>query len=97
MKVLVFDVETTGLPSKYNAKVEELEVWPYIVQFSWIVYDTDEQDLLTVKDYIIKLKNNMLIPSESTKIHGITNEMKLEKGNSIQQVLYHFNEDLGKS
>ena len=43
--------------------MEELEVWPYIVQFSWIVYDTDEQDLLTVKDYIIKLKNNMLIPS----------------------------------
>ena len=91
------DVETTGLPSKYNAKVEELEVWPYIVQFSWIVYDTDEMDLLEIKDYIIKLKNNMLIPSESTKIHGITNEMMLEKGKSIEQVLYRFYEDLGKS
>jgi DNA polymerase III epsilon subunit-like protein len=94
MRVLVFDTETTGLPSKYNAKVEELNVWPFIVQFSWVVYDTDEMDILEIKDYIIKLKGEMLIPIESTKIHGITNKMMFDKGKSIEQVLYHFYEDL---
>lgn len=93
-RVLVFDVETTGLPSKYNAKVEELGVWPYIVQFSWIIYDTEESDLLKMEDHIIKLNNNMKIPEPSTKIHGITNEMMNTKGKSIEQVLYKFNEDL---
>ena len=96
MRVLVFDTETTGLPSKYNAKVEELGVWPNIVQFSWIVYDTDDMDLLEIKDYIIKLPSGMKVPPESTKIHGITNEMMLKKGKSIEQVLYEFGEDLSK-
>ena len=93
MRVLVFDTETTGLPSKYNAKVEELGIWPYIVQFSWIVYDTDDMDLINIKDYIIKLPNTMKVPPESTKIHGITNEMML-KGRDIEQVIYEFNDDL---
>ena len=93
-RVLVFDVETTGLPSKYNAKVEELEVWPYVVQFSWVIYDMEEMDLLKVEDHIIKLKDNMKIPPSSTKIHGITNEMMNDKGKSIEQVLYKFNEDM---
>ena len=93
-RVIVFDVETTGLPSKYNAKVEELNVWPYIVQFSWVVYDIEEMDILKVEDHIIKLKNEMKIPSSSTKIHGITNEIMDDKGKSIEQVLYKFNEDI---
>jgi DNA polymerase III epsilon subunit-like protein len=93
-RVIVFDVETTGLPSKYNAKVEELNVWPYVVQFSWIVYDIEEMDILKVEDHIIKLKNDMKIPSSSTKIHGITNEIMDDKGKSIEQVLYKFNEDI---
>lgn len=96
MRVLVFDTETTGLPSKYNAKVEELGVWPNIVQFSWIVYDTDDMDLLEIKDYIIKLPSGMKVPPESTKIHGITNEMMLKKGKNIEQVLYEFSEHLSK-
>ena len=29
MRVLVFDTETTGLPSKYNAKIEEIGVWKW--------------------------------------------------------------------
>ena len=71
--VIVFDTETTGLPSKYNAKVTELGVWPYIVQFSWIVYNIESMDMIKCEDHIIKLKD-MSIPPESTKIHGITNE-----------------------
>ena len=94
--IIVFDTETTGLPSKYNAKVTELGVWPYIVQFSWIVYDIETMDMLKKEDYIIKLKN-MSIPPQSTKIHGITNEIMEEKGVDLVQVLGKFYEDLRRS
>tara|TARA_Y100001970_G_scaffold272840_1_gene370029 strand:- start:1985 stop:2623 length:639 start_codon:yes stop_codon:yes gene_type:complete len=92
-RVIVFDTETTGLPSKYNAKVSEPDIWPYIVQFSWIVYDIESMDMLKKEDYIIKLKN-MSIPPQSTKIHGITNEIMNEKGVDLVQVLAKFYEDL---
>ena len=88
-RVIVFDTETTGLPSKYNAKVSEPDIWPYIVQFSWIVYDIESMDMLKKEDYIIKLKN-MSIPPQSTKIHGITNEIMNEKGVDLVQVLAKF-------
>ena len=94
--VIVFDTETTGLPSKYNAKVTEPGVWPYIVQFSWIVYDIETMDMVKKEDYIIKLKN-MSIPPQSTKIHGITNEIMNEKGVDLVQVLAKFYEDLYKA
>jgi DNA polymerase III epsilon subunit-like protein len=60
-----------------------------------VVYDTDEMDLLNVKDYIIKLPEGMEVPTESTNINGITNEMML-KGRNIEQVLYEFKDDLSK-
>ena len=93
-KIIVFDVETTGLPSKYNPSIDELGVWPYIVQFSWIVYDTEIMDMLSIKDYIIKLPNNMKIPEPSTKIHGITNEMMEKNGRNLEQIIYEFLEDV---
>ena len=43
MKVLVFDTETTGLPTERNASISDLEVWPHIVQLSYILYDVDEK------------------------------------------------------
>ena len=95
-RILIFDVETTGLPSKYNAKITELDVWPYIVQFSWIVYDINDMDMIKCEDHIIKLKN-MSIPPESTKIHGITNEMMEEKGVDLFITLAKFYDDLHKS
>ena len=36
-------------------------------------------DLLNIKDYIIKLPEGMEVPTESTNIYGITNEMMLKR------------------
>ena len=36
-KIIIFDVETTGLPKKRNIPPKNYENWPYIVQFSWII------------------------------------------------------------
>ena len=43
MKVLVFDTETTGLPTERNASITNMEAWPHIVQLSYILYDVDEK------------------------------------------------------
>ena len=35
-KLLFFDTETTGLPSDYNAPINNSHNWPRLVQISWI-------------------------------------------------------------
>ena len=45
MKVLVFDTETTGLlPSQFPRVTSNLSKFPYIVQLSYIVYDTEKHN-----------------------------------------------------
>ena len=49
MRVLVFDTETTGLPKSKIINPDTLNLWPHIVQFSYIIYDTvlnDKRNLL---------------------------------------------------
>ena len=100
MKILVFDTETTGLPQTKIISPDTLDKWPHIVQFSYIIYDCDPNNpklnmIEEVTDCIIKLPSNINIPEESTKIHGITNELSQLNGLSIDIVFdmffYHFN------
>ena len=49
MKLLVFDTETTGLPEK-GAKINETNKWPYIIQLSYILYDTENNYVLDISD-----------------------------------------------
>ena len=49
MKVLIFDVETTGLPER-NATLKRLEKYPYIVQFSWMIYDASRNKISNIND-----------------------------------------------
>ena len=42
MIILVMDTETTGLPLKRNASVMQTTLWPYVVQLSLILYDTEQ-------------------------------------------------------
>jgi DNA polymerase III epsilon subunit-like protein len=80
MKILVFDTETTGLPKTKELSYDTLNKWPYIVQFSYLIYNTDKHQLVKVRDHIMKLPENVQIPFESTQIHGITNEMSKKEG-----------------
>ena len=90
MKIIVFDTETTGLPEK-NTSLLSTEKWPYIVQLSYLLYDTEQAIVLDCVDRIIKLPSNIKIPKESTDIHKITNEICIEKGVDIKQELVDFN------
>lgn len=89
MKLLVFDTETTGLPPKTkNMKMEDLDYWPHVVQFSYIVYDTESNIIIKIKDSIIKIPVNMC--QEVIDIHGITNEMSQSSTCNIENVLEEF-------
>jgi DNA polymerase III epsilon subunit-like protein len=76
---LIFDTETSGLPPKKTLNLETLNEWPYIVQFSFILFDTETLKI-TEYDYIIKAP---FISEESIQIHGITLSMNKEQGFSF--------------
>jgi len=90
MKVLIFDTETTGLPKSKIISQDTLDKWPHIVQFSYLVFDTSLNIIVETKDFIIKMQDGLLIPSESTAIHGITNEISEKDGVSIEVALKEF-------
>ena len=90
MRVLVFDTETTGLPQTKILNPDTLHQWPTIVQFSYIIYDVSLNDIVESKDYVIKVPEIILISEESSKIHGITNEISSKKGILVDEVLNEF-------
>lgn len=87
MKIIVFDTETTGLPQGRNTSILETDKWPYIVQISWLVYDTETQKCDMV-DHIIDCEVD--IPEESTQIHGISKRRASLKGIPISIALDEF-------
>ena len=94
MRVLVFDTEATGLPKTKIINPDALHLWPHIVQFSYLIYDTELNDVLVVGDNRVKVGAGINIPAESTAIHGITNQMSQTEGVSLSQALQGFFRDL---
>jgi DNA polymerase III epsilon subunit-like protein len=90
MRVLVFDTETTGLPKSKIMNPDTLNLWPHIVQFSYVIYDTELNDIIESSDTIVKLKDEITIPEDSIKIHGITNESSQRNGINIDLILNDF-------
>jgi len=97
MKVLVFDVETTGLPIGKNPSILDLDKWPYIVQLSYIMYDTMANEIDLSYDEILKLPDYVEISDESIKLHKITEEINHEMGVDRRLALQTFNRILEQS
>jgi DNA polymerase III epsilon subunit-like protein len=89
MKLLIFDTETTGLPTRREPASKGPNNWPHIVSISWIVLDTDTNIELTHKSYIVR-PDNWYIPVESTRIHGITHEEAATQGTPLITVMNAF-------
>lgn len=90
MRVLVFDTETTGLPKSKILNPDTLNLWPHIVQFSYVIYDNILNDIVETSDKIVKLEHGISIPEDSIKIHGITNESSQKNGIYLDIILEHF-------
>lgn len=74
MKVIVFDTETTGIPSKSLA----LEWQPYICQFAAVVYELLDGVLREVSRMDELIRPPVAIEYEAVRVHGITNAMVAE-------------------
>jgi len=97
--VIVFDLETTGLPKlclgglyfdyKYNLKYDNSRIvsiaWSYIENFNY-----DKIDYNSINEFIIK-PNNFIISNEVSLIHGITHENALKNGITLREILDKFN------
>ena len=98
MKVLVFDTETNGLiPRDKNIVSENLHLMPYIVQLSYILFDTTSKKIVIDQDFIIRVPDEVEISKESSNVHGITKEISNRDGISIVDALDSFNISLTKT
>jgi DNA polymerase III epsilon subunit-like protein len=82
-RILVFDVETTGLLPKVSkdptvVNPEGIDLNPYIIQFSFILYNLQTRSIERKHDFYINPPID--IPEKITEITGITKEMCVEKG-----------------
>ncbi len=84
-RVLAFDVETTGLLPKAGA---DLEDYPYIIQFSFAVYNVKTRIIEYTANYYINVECE--IKPIITEITGITKEMCTQRGVALNRVLEEF-------
>ncbi len=87
---LIYDTETTGLPLRNNAPIEELDNWPRIVQIAWQLHDKSGA-LVKQENFIIK-PDGFEIPYSSEKIHGISTAKATEAGVPLVYAITQFAE-----
>ena len=92
---LIFDTETTGLPKRDNAPVNEVDNWPRVVQIAWQLHDAAGD--LTEHHNLLIQPDGFEIPYSAEKIHGISTEKALEFGLPLRDALKKFNESVEKS
>lgn len=90
MMYLFFDVETNGLPKRWNAPLTDVDNWPRVVQIAWLQCDTAGKEI-SRKSYIIK-PQGFTIPPEAVKVHGITTERAMLEGVPLNMALREFGE-----
>lgn len=87
MKILVFDTETNGLPNSRHESIFNTVEFPYILQLSYILYDSECNKIIKYKDAYVK---DVEIKEESFKINNISKDILDKKGENIKNVLNDF-------
>lgn len=90
--IIFIDTETTGLPNTFDYQSLDINEFPRIVQVSWIIANS-ENDVIAKKNFIVK-PNGFTIPTSSTQIHGITNELANNSGVDIVTVVNELIKDI---
>lgn len=94
MRILFLDTETTGLPEGKNISLYHTQKWPYVIQLSYIIFDTEMNEVVHTFDSVIKLDDSVDISEKSISMHGITRERSQEEGVNMSDVLIELNENL---
>jgi DNA polymerase III epsilon subunit-like protein len=90
MRILVFDTETTGLPKSKLISEYTINLWPHIIQFSYIIFDTELNDIIEITDNIVKLSEGTFISEDSIKTHGITDKITNKYGIDLEIIFNNF-------
>ncbi|MFK5856457.1 MAG: DNA polymerase III subunit alpha [Bacteroidota bacterium] len=91
---LIFDTETTGLPTNWNAPLDDFDNWPRLIQLAWQIHD-EKGELVEAISFLV-VPDGFVIPRGSEKIHGISTERATKEGRPIEFVLNEFNSALDK-
>ena len=94
MIVLVFDTETSGLPTTSIINDTSISSWPYIVQFTYIMYDTESNSVIKTSNNIINIPTSIVLSPANIAIHGITRAIMDASGRQIVDVITEFLTDL---
>lgn len=93
-RVMVFDVETTGLTPRNlnvnNLTPTQLKELPHIIQISWAIYHVVSNRVESTYNAYISIPEEVPIIDRITEITGITREILREKGQPIVPVLESF-------
>jgi len=92
---LFFDTETTGLPRNWKAPVTDLSNWPRLVQLAYLQFDKNGAQI-SEANFIIK-PEGFTIPSDASRIHGITTERAVAEGVKLNSVLTTFQSMIEKA
>ena len=91
LNYLFFDTETTGVPKDYNAPASNTNNWPRLVQLGWILTDESGNEISSGNE-IVK-PEGFVIPSDASRVHGITTEIALRDGKPLRRVIQAFLKD----
>lgn len=91
---LIFDVETTGLPSKRNIYPYNFEYFndARMIELAYVIVNNENGKI--VKEFSALIKHDTYITVTNTNIHGITTENLLLNGVPFVDVLETFSKDL---
>ena len=92
---LIFDTETTGLPTDWKAPISDLNNWPRLVQIAWTHCD-NSGNIISESDYIVK-PQGFIIPDDAVNVHGISTERANNEGIALQTVLNEFSIAISQS
>jgi DNA polymerase III epsilon subunit-like protein len=90
-RVMVFDVETTGLLPKNRAGVP-LSDFPHILQISFVIFDTQYWRVVKSVDLYINVPSTVEISEKITELTGITRE-KCDQGTTIANAMLEFQKE----
>lgn len=92
--LLFIDTEASGLPKRWNASYSKVNNWPYSVQVSWLIYNSNGNLLKQENHYISD--NDFKITPAAQNIHGLTREFLNQHGEPRHQVMELLAEDVNR-